>query len=38
MEENDTNIALNSEYSNNEENVIRTRYARIVKKLDKLTY
>ena len=38
MEEKDTNIAPNSKYSNDKENVIRTRYGRIVKKLDRLTY
>ena len=38
MEEKDTNIAPNSMYSNDKENVIRTRYRRIVKKPDRLTY
>ena len=38
MEEKDTNIAPSSKDSNNKENVIRTRYGRIVKKLDRLTY
>ena len=37
-EEKDTNITPNSKYSNNKENVIRTRYGRIVKKPDRLTY
>ena len=32
MEEKNTNIVPNRKYSNNKENVIRTRYGRIVKK------
>ena len=38
MEEKDTNIAPNSKHSNDKENVIRTRYGRIVNKLDRLPY
>ena len=38
MEKKDTNITSNSKYSNDKENVIRTRYGRIVKKPDRLTY
>ena len=37
-EENKTNITPNIKYSDNKENVIRTRYGRIAKKLDRLTY
>ena len=37
-EEKDTNIAPNSKYNNDKENVIRTRYRRIVKKLDRLHF
>ena len=36
--EKDTNIAPNSKDSNDKENVIRSRYGRIVKKPDRLTY
>ena len=38
MEEKDTNIASNGKDSNNMENVIRTKYGRIVKKPDRLIY
>ena len=38
MEEKDTNIAPNTKDSYDKENAIRTRYGRLVKKLNILTY
>ena len=38
MEEKDTNIAPNSKESSDKENAIRTRYGRIVKKPDRISY